>query len=713
MGIQLPPELADVAARAGVEWPEADEDRMRASAAAWRDAGGKLTNLSRDADHAARSALGTVQGPAADAARTHWSTFVHPDNGHLTGAARGCNAAADRLEHAADQVGAAKVEIVRNLVDLARNTDAAQQAAGAGHPTALLGLDTSVRGTAANVANITNNLVTAVQPASGVDMSGVRDLVDANPGGPGPDRGHGANPIAAVVDPVATVVAEPVRAVVEPVSTVVAHPGHGGVDGAVPAVVDTVAPGLAHPVRDVVSGVVAPVQDVVSGVASPVQDVASGVVPPGRGVAEVVPGVGHAGPDPVPGAGVLDRGLPSDVTGPGNPELTGPVRIQPDLVLPDAPTPPAGIPLGPGQTVQAGLAGAPAEAAIAPAQTPAAPAAGGPVPTGAPPAGPVPGAPVGGGAPGGIPAAPAAPGPVAGPGAGPPVAGGPVQGPDRQAPAGGTAPAPPDRGRGAFTAAVPPGPPAAAQPAAPTQPTAPVKERRETPAALFWVHMFPIGHIPVVSDEPERQLAPPAPELDYAPGLRFPPGDHPEHHAVAGTQRLEELRAGVPPLHPADGLPAAHPTVQAMAGGYDPLGGQHEREWDRRYLVRLGSVTAQGISSEGKEFAWPPGERYPEGGTAPGDPETLAEGTVIDRFGTPAGRVFSAAETPFARRSLPPDLLEAGYRRYRVTRALPAWRTVSAPWFGQSGGGERYRTTYSALELVALGYLADITGGAE
>jgi len=87
----------------------------------------------------------------------------------------------------------------------------------------------------------------------------------------------------------------------------------------------------------------------------------------------------------------------------------------------------------------------------------------------------------------------------------------------------------------------------------------------------------------------------------------------------------------------------------------------------------------------------------------------LEEGTEIDRFGRWEGRVFAAAGTPFAQRSLPPAHLEHGYRRYRVLRPIPVWRAVSAAWFAQSGGGVRYRTTHSALELVALGYLADIT----
>jgi hypothetical protein len=219
---------------------------------------------------------------------------------------------------------------------------------------------------------------------------------------------------------------------------------------------------------------------------------------------------------------------------------------------------------------------------------------------------------------------------------------------------------------------------------------------------LFWVHMFPMGHMPVVSDRPARQLPPPPEELDYAPGLRFEPGDHPRHHLIRATMS-EPTEA--------PGLPADDPQVEALAEGYDPLGGQHERDWDRRFLVRLGSLTPHGISSEGKEYAWPPGESYPEGGSAPGDPELLAEGTLIDRFGSPGGRVFCSDGTPFARRSLPPDALYAGYHRYRVERPLPVHRTISAPWFGQPGGGERYRTTYTAEELVVFGYLTDLTGG--
>jgi hypothetical protein len=223
------------------------------------------------------------------------------------------------------------------------------------------------------------------------------------------------------------------------------------------------------------------------------------------------------------------------------------------------------------------------------------------------------------------------------------------------------------------------------------------RQERESVAALFLVHMFPIGHLPVACDRPARQLPPPPPDVDYAAGLRFPPHDHPDSSLIDATAALERLAANAPLPDP----PVPDGAVGVPLAGHDPLGGLHEREWDRRYLAG----TRGGIA----EYAWPPGEVYPEGGGEPGEPVALASGTMIDRFGVPGGRVFAEDGTPFARRSLPPSHLQAGYRRYRVLRELPVWRAVSVGWFGQPGGGVRYRAVYPAAELVTLGYLADIT----
>ncbi|MGH3622162.1 MAG: TNT domain-containing protein, partial [Sciscionella sp.] len=171
MGIELPGELADVAAKAGARWPDADEDAMREAAQAWRDTGRKVDALSGEADGAAKDALRAVQGTAADAVRKHWDTFIKPDTGHLSAVSVGCDAAADRLDHAAEQIGAAKVEMLRSLVHLARNIDAAHVAAASGEPGALAGLDAAVRGTAVNVAHVYDTLVQAVRKDSGVTVA--------------------------------------------------------------------------------------------------------------------------------------------------------------------------------------------------------------------------------------------------------------------------------------------------------------------------------------------------------------------------------------------------------------------------------------------------------------------------------------------------------------------------------------------------------------
>jgi hypothetical protein len=231
------------------------------------------------------------------------------------------------------------------------------------------------------------------------------------------------------------------------------------------------------------------------------------------------------------------------------------------------------------------------------------------------------------------------------------------------------------------------------------------KARREA-IALFLVYLFPLGHLPKATNRPTRQLPPPPPETDFAAGLRFEPYDHPQSDEMDDTAALQAVRAGERPAPAHPGLTPEDPELAELIEGYDSIGGGNERDWDRRFLVRAPDQDGD----QAAEYAWPPGELFPEGGCDEGEPVMLAEGTVIDRFGTPEGRVFAADGTPFARRSLPPEHLAAGYRRYRVERELPMWRTVSAAWFGQSGGGERYRAVHPAAELVALGYLTDITG---
>ena len=739
MGIELPSELAGVAATAGVQWPQADEDAMRSSAAAWRQAGQSLSTLTTDADGSASKALAGVQGETATAAQSHWNGFIEPDSGKLTSSVRGCNAAADQLEHAADQVGEAKTQIVAHLVTLAKNTDAAHQAAAAGNPNAMLGLDTAVRGTAANVAQVNANLSKSIQLDGGSTVYGQSSPVNANPGGGtfagGAMRGGGLSglePLLGKNGPVQQTagnltganLAGTVNAAATGPLTTLAGPGaHGG-----PGLLGT-GPG-AHGGADggLLGGGQADGLPVGGGQADGGLPVgggqagggqADGGLPVGGGqagggqagggqAASGLPGGGGSfGPQPL-GPGVLP-GIPighggghGDI-GVGSAENTGPIQLPSAPAHPvaaagtEAHTPPLGLVqqsayVGPSAspTMQPFAGGAAPAAPIAPAADPG----GGQGPVGfAPDAGAMPAAPVQGGAPGWGQqyAGGAGPGSSAGPSAGP-VAGS-VAG---AAPAGGIVSRAPAQYASGNAAVV--DQPGGAASHSVSRPSARRSSGPRDPAvAMFLVYMFPIGHLPVASGRPARQLPLPAAEEDFAAGSRFEPHDHPDSSmfdAVTAPGDVSGLTEGGPAP---DGLVAEH----------DPLGGGNETDWERRFVVRPAT------EDEAAEYAWPPGLSFPEGGCDHGEAVRLAPGTILDRFGGNEGRVFSVPDTPFAARSLPPDRLSAGYHRYEVRRELPMWWALSAAWFGQPGGGVRYRAVYPAADLVALGFLREISVGDE
>ncbi len=658
MGIELPAELADVAAAAGVQWPRADEDAMRTSATAWRQAGAATSALAADADGTANQALSAVRGTAGTAAQQHWHTFVAPDTGHLTSTAKGCTDAADRLDHAADQVGAAKVRIVQHLVDLAKNTDAANHAAAAGHPAALAGLTTAVQGTALNVAQVNHGLTSSIRLDNGTPplLSGPTNVITHTVAAPlagaqGLAVASAAGPLAHTVDQVAGPVAHTVDQVTGPV----AHT----VDQVAGPVADPLP--TAHPAGPPLTGLAG-----------------------GHGVGQVIDPVAGPGGTGLLGQPAAQVPQPGPVPLPHDP-AGGPVLGHTPIDH--------GVQPAMGATVAQSAAPVMASPPVAPAAAPTElPATGSPHPTFAPATAATPDL--------GVPAPSAPQSPAAGPPlvAGPPPTSGPTRGPAPSS-------APTGSVRDDLINPVATPPPAAANPvqrrsaAVPSRPPADAalpnvsvsRPAKRDEVALFLVHLFPIGQLPTATSRPTRQLPPPPPDTDFAAGLRFPPHDHPDSHLIDDS-------------HPAASS-GPHPgrTADELAAGYDPLGGEHERDWDRRFLVRPATDETTA------EYAWPPCELFPEGGFADGEPIVLAEGTVIDRFGTQEGRVFSADGTPFARRCLPPDHLAAGYHRYRVTADLPVWRTLSAPWFGQPGGGERYRAVYPAADLMALGYLMEMT----
>ncbi|WP_328593945.1 TNT domain-containing protein [Actinomadura macrotermitis] len=78
-------------------------------------------------------------------------------------------------------------------------------------------------------------------------------------------------------------------------------------------------------------------------------------------------------------------------------------------------------------------------------------------------------------------------------------------------------------------------------------------------------------------------------------------------------------------------------------------------------------------------------------------------GTVVDRYGDPAGNVAYAEGTPFERRSLPPDWANRPYRAYRLQRPVRALTGIAVPWFDQPGGGTAYVFARSMADLVEDG----------
>lgn len=633
MGIELPPELRDVAARAGARWPAADEDLMRDSATAWREAATSLDALTRNADTVAQGALNSFDGEAAQAAGREWNGFI-ADDGPLPATAKQCRANADRLDHAAEQISTAKVELVRELVSLAKQTDAAEQAAATGNPQALAGLDAALSGAAANVARVHETLSTALDsgvPAAAEQASGALAEVGAT-------AGHTLEPESAV-------------------------------DGAEPGDVGAVIEEAERGVAETVGGAHDTVREAV-----PEGGFGAPAAPPAPGWQ---PGMAEAGTGPIPviGSGGHAGWRPDEAPNTA-PQASHAAWASPPVQQPQAPAPGFNPPQPPPPQQQGGYAVAGGPAAPPPQQGVAAVRPPQPPPVNRAPmafgqAGPAPQPP--GGQPQHVQNQPAS---------------------HQQVQRGALRPLPPQ--------AQPP-----QSPAAPEPQQRPLRHGpRNADVVAFVLHQFPIGYMPVAADQASRQL-PVHDAPENREGLNFPPQDHPRSDLVDDTDALR--RAQNTALYDEARRNRAEPPEPATApeellASHEPLGELSELDWERRYEIRDGEHT---------RHRWPHADEFPEGGFEPGEAVVLEPDAVIDLFGTGDGRLFCAAATPFAHRSLPPAHAERDYRRYRLLRPLPVWRSVAAPWFEQPGRGVRYRTTYPAADLVGLGYLVELTKSRE
>ena len=83
--------------------------------------------------------------------------------------------------------------------------------------------------------------------------------------------------------------------------------------------------------------------------------------------------------------------------------------------------------------------------------------------------------------------------------------------------------------------------------------------------------------------------------------------------------------------------------------------------------------------------------------------QTLAAGTLIDRFGNEYGSYFSPKGASFASRALPYVCSQTQYTVYRVIRPLHVATCNAAAWFGEPGGATQYKTDEPALKLRESG----------
>lgn len=171
------------------------------------------------------------------------------------------------------------------------------------------------------------------------------------------------------------------------------------------------------------------------------------------------------------------------------------------------------------------------------------------------------------------------------------------------------------------------------------------------------------------------------------------------------TPPQQRIRAALGP-----GAPLESPQVQRLVGGYHPFqpysyDASGQAQWEAQHL-RSAGVDELG----GRDLRWSDPKVHPDGFDDPLDrvPVVLQPGTVLDRFGSPLGRLCAPDGTPFAERGLPPDVVGRGYHRYEVRRGVPAWQGRSAPVLGSAGGGVHWMLTTTVLDLVAFESLREL-----
>ena len=112
------------------------------------------------------------------------------------------------------------------------------------------------------------------------------------------------------------------------------------------------------------------------------------------------------------------------------------------------------------------------------------------------------------------------------------------------------------------------------------------------------------------------------------------------------------------------------------------------------------------------QIKWPPDN----GCAATPVSETIAAGTLIDRFGSEGGTFFSPKGESFDARAVPYVCSKMAYTVYRVDKPLHVMDCKAAPWFDEPGGAEQFQTDRPAYKLRESGAIevvpSDSTGNA-
>lgn len=128
MSVTLPDELTWVLNILGFMWPEADEDKLRACAQAWRDFGAELTRIKQDARLVAANVTADNSGASIDAFDRYWHG-VGGRGGDFDRAKEGADHMAIALDGMATLVEGVKLAVIVQLGLLATEIVADQVAA--------------------------------------------------------------------------------------------------------------------------------------------------------------------------------------------------------------------------------------------------------------------------------------------------------------------------------------------------------------------------------------------------------------------------------------------------------------------------------------------------------------------------------------------------------------------------------------------------------